>query len=94
MKIDFLIRRNIPLAVLAGFMVLGSGCKNPFLPAEQPAPAAQPAPVAQQATPTPAPPDDQQIGSAIQAKITAESALSGQTIQVNVVNGVATLRCV
>jgi hypothetical protein len=93
MKIDFLIRRNIPLAVLAGFMVLGSGCKNPFLPAEQPAPAAQPAPapVAQQATPTPAPPDDQQIGSAIQAKITAESALSGQNIQVNVANGVATL---
>jgi len=92
MKLDFLIRRNIGLAVLAGVVVLGAGCKNPFLPAEQPTPAA--APVAQQAAPAPvpaAPPDDQQIGSAIQAKITAESALSGQNIQVNVANGVATL---
>jgi hypothetical protein len=98
MKISFPIRRSIPLAVLAGLVVLGTGCKNPFLPAEQPTPAAQPAaPVAQQAVPTPAPPtppappDDTQIGTAIQAKITAESALSGQPIQVNVVNGVATL---
>jgi hypothetical protein len=98
MKIDFLIRRNIPLAVLAGLVILGTGCRNPFLPAEQPTPASQPAaapaPVADQAAPTPpppAPPDDAQMGSAIQAKITAESALSGQNIQVNVVNGVATL---
>ena len=35
--------------------------------------------------------NDQQIGSDIQAKITAESALSGQAIQVAVANGVATL---
>ena len=35
--------------------------------------------------------DDQQIGSDIQAKITAESALTGQNIQVTVANGVATL---
>jgi hypothetical protein len=35
--------------------------------------------------------DDQQIGSDIQAKITGESALTGQNIQVSVANGVATL---
>ena len=69
MKTDFLTRRSIPLAVLTGFLVLGSGCKNPFVLQNSPrrctaaaAPAAQPAP----------PPvrDDQQIGSDIQAKIT------------------------
>jgi hypothetical protein len=90
MKIEFLIRRSLPLAMLTGFVVLGAGCKNPFLPAEQPAPAAQqaapaPAPVA------PAPRDDQQIASDIQAKISAESALNGQNIQVNMAGGVATL---
>ena len=91
MKIDFLIQRGIPLTVLTGLLVLGSGCKNPFVPAEQPAPAAQAAPAP---TPQPtAPPvrNDQQIGSDIQAKIGAESALTGQNIQVNVANGVATL---
>ena len=91
MKIDFLIQRGIPLTVLTGLLVLGSGCKNPFVPAEQPAPAAQAAPAP---TPQPtAPPvrNDQQIGSDIQAKIAAESALTGQNIQVNVANGVATL---
>src|ERR1700734_1585903 len=91
MKIDFLTQRGIPLTVLTGLLVLGSGCKNPFVPAEQPAPAAQaaPAPATQ-----PAPPpvrNDQQIGSDIQAKIAAESALTGRNIQVNVANGVATL---
>src|SRR5271170_4047414 len=94
MKIRFAVRHNMSLAILAGLVVLGTGCKNPFLPAEQPTPAAQPA--AAQAAPAPAPaapapPDDTQIGAAIQAKITAESALSGQSIQVNVANGVATL---
>ena len=93
MKIDFLIQRGIPLTVLTGLLVLGSGCKNPFLPAEQPAPAAQAAP-APAPTPQPTPPpvrNDQQIGSDIQAKIGAESALTGQNIQVSVANGVATL---
>jgi hypothetical protein len=93
MSIDFLRRRSIPLAVLTGLLVLGSGCKNPFVPAEQPAPAAQAAPAPAPA-PQPAPPpvpNDQQIGSDIQAKITAESALTGQSIQVSVANGVATL---
>ena len=91
MKMEFVTRRTVSVAVLTGFLVLGSGCKNPFQPAGQPAPTAQ-----QAATPAaqPAPPpvrDDQQIGSDIQAKITAESALTGQNIQVTVANGVATL---
>ena len=30
MKTDFVTRRSIPLAVLTGFLVLGSGCRNPF----------------------------------------------------------------
>jgi hypothetical protein len=84
MKHEFLTR-SISLMALTGLLILGSGCKKQ--PAEQPA--------AQQATATqPAPPPvrgDQQIGSDIQAKITAESALSGQNIQVAVANGVATL---
>ncbi|HET6215950.1 MAG TPA: BON domain-containing protein [Acidobacteriaceae bacterium] len=87
MRMEFVTRRGVPLAVLTGFLVLGSGCKNPLQHAEQPAPAAQ-----QAATPAPPPArDDQQIGSDIQAKITAESALTGQNIQVTVANGVATL---
>jgi hypothetical protein len=86
MKHEFLTRNSISLMALTGLLVLGSGCNKQ--PAEQPA--------AQQATPAaqPAPPPvrgDQQIGSDIQAKITAESALSGQNIQVAVANGVATL---
>src|SRR5258708_30432604 len=84
---EFVTRRTVPMAVLTGFLVLGSGCKNPSQPAEQPAPAAQ---QAEQPAPPPAR-DDQQIGSDIQAKIAAESALTGQNIQVTVANGVATL---
>jgi BON domain len=82
MKHGFLTRSSISLMALTGLLILGSGCKKQ--PAEQPG--------AQQAT-QPAPPGrgDQQIGSDIQAKITAESALSGQNIQVAVANGVATL---
>ena len=91
MKTTFLIRCSIPLTVLTGFLVVGVGCKNPFVP-EQPAPAAQQAAPAATPQPTPPPPrSDQQIGSDIQAKIGAESALNGQNIQVSVANGVATL---
>jgi hypothetical protein len=91
MKTDFPIRRSIQLAVLTGFLVLGAGCKQlPFSTAEKPAPAQQAAPVPQQPAPAPVR-DDQQIASDIQAKITAESALNGQNIQVSMVNGVATL---
>src|ERR1700727_2582511 len=85
MKHEFLTRSSISLMALTGLLILGSGCKKQ--PAEQPvaqqAPAAQPAPLPVR--------NDQQIGSDIQAKITAESALSGQNIQVAVANGVATL---
>jgi hypothetical protein len=85
MKHEFLTRSSISLMALAGLLVLGSGCNKK--PAEQPTQQATPA--AQRA---PAPMrDDQQIGGDIQAKITAESALSGQNIQVAVANGVATL---
>src|SRR6266851_459403 len=88
MRTDFVTRRSIPLAVLTGFLVLGSGCKSkPSPSAEQAAPAAT-----QAAQPAPAPVrDDQRIGSDIQGKITGESALTGQNIQVTVANGVATL---
>jgi hypothetical protein len=88
MRTDFVTRRSIPLAVLTGFLMLGAGCKsNPSPSAEQAAPAPT-----QAAQPAPAPVrDDQQVGTDIQAKITAESALSGQNIQVTVANGVATL---
>src|ERR1700760_2733634 len=89
MRIGLVTRRSIPLVVLTGFLVVGSGCKsNPPQNAEQ-----TPAPGATKAA-QPAPPparDDQQIGSDIQAKISAESALTGQAIQVTVANGVATL---
>jgi hypothetical protein len=91
MKTDFPIRRSIQLAVLTGSLVLGAGCNGkPFLHQDQPTPAAQqPAPAA---VPAPVPlRSDQQIGSDIQAKISAESALNGQNIQVSTVNGVATL---
>jgi hypothetical protein len=88
MWIEFVTRRSIPLVVFTGLLVAGSGCKStPPQSAEQSSPAATPA-----AQPAPPPVrDDQQIGSDIQAKITAESALSGQSIQVAVANGVATL---
>ena len=84
MKTALASRTSIPFAVLAGFLALGTGCKN-----QAPAPEAQQAQPA--AAPAPAPRDDQQIGSDIQAKINAESALNGQNIQVAVANGVVTL---
>lgn len=45
----------------------------------------------QQTATQPAPRTDQQIASDIQSKITAESALNGQNIQVSVASGIATL---
>src|ERR1700744_1385821 len=88
MKHGFVTRSSRSLMALTGllvFLILGSGCNKQ--PAEQPTQQATPA-----AQPAPAPVrNDQQIGSDIQAKITAESALSGQNIQVAVANGVATL---
>jgi hypothetical protein len=83
MEHGILTRSSILLMALTGLLSLGLGCNKQ--PAQQPA-ASQATPAAQ-----PAVRDDQQIGSDIQSKITAESALSGQTIQVAVANGVATL---
>jgi BON domain-containing protein len=88
MKHGFVTRSSRSLVAWTGllsFLILGSGCnKQPAdQSAQQATPAVQPAPAAVR--------NDQQIGSDIQAKITAESALSGQNIQVAVANGVATL---
>ncbi len=93
MKTEFLRHRSVSLAVLTGVLVLGTGCRNPFVPKDEPAPAAQAAqPQAPAPAPAaPAPRDDQQINSDIQAKIAAESALNGQSISVATVGGVATL---
>jgi hypothetical protein len=88
MKTALVNRRNLPLALMAGFLILGAGCKNPFAPST-PATPAQPAAAATPAAP--AQRDDQQISSDIQSKINAESALNGQNIQVAVANGVVTL---
>jgi hypothetical protein len=84
MKSVFLTRRGVSLVVLTGLLVMGSGCKKQ--PAEQAAAPQQPAPA-----PVAPPRDDQQIGSDVQSKITGESALTGQNIQVGVANGVVTL---
>jgi hypothetical protein len=95
MKTEFLMRRSVPLAVLTGVLVLGTGCRNPFLPKEDPAATTQAAqPQAPAPTPMPmpaAPRDDQQINSDVQAKIAAESALNGQSISVATLGGVTTL---
>lgn len=87
MKTDFLMQRSVPLAVLTGILILGTGCRNS--PKEEPTQAAQPQ--TSVAAPAPAPRDDQQINSDIQAKIAAESALNGQSISVATAGGVATL---
>lgn len=92
MKTYFSMQRSVPLAVLTGLMVLGTGCRNPFLPKEEPAPTTQAAqPQVPAPAPAPAPRDDQQINSDIQAKIAGESALTGQGISVATIGGIATL---
>ena len=91
MKTDSLIRRSIPLAVMTGFLVLGAGCKNPFVHAGTTRTcrtAGRRAGRAAGASSRARRPAD---ASDIQAKIAAESALNGQNIQVNMANGVATL---
>src|SRR6201996_9359132 len=78
---------SISLAVLSA-VLMGAGCKSTPAPEQPPAAAQTPA------TPAATPPlvrDDQQIGTDIEAKIASEAALNGQSIQVIVANGVATL---
>ena len=79
-------RRVLQVGLLAGSLLVATGCKQ-FMPGAknetpQPAPAAAPAP---------APRSDQDIANDIQNRINGESALSGQNIQVSVNGGTATL---
>ena len=78
----------VTVGALSVLLVLGVGCKQTKKGGQEPAvvqpaqsPAAAAAPV----------PDDQQLLSAVQAKIGSEPALHGQDIQVSVANGVVTL---
>jgi BON domain len=83
-----LTRRVLPAGLLAGSLLIATGCKQ-FLPSakdEAPKPAAAPA-----AAPAPAPRSDQDIANDVQNRINAESALSGQNIQVGVNGGTVTL---
>jgi hypothetical protein len=86
MTTQVLKRPTSSVAALACLLILASGCKS-TPPAEQPAAGPQ---AAAPATPPPAR-DDQQIGTDIETKIAGESALNGQSIQVAVANGIATL---
>jgi hypothetical protein len=80
-------RRGLQAALLAGSLLVASGCKHSSPNAnETPQAAAPPA-----AAPAPAPRSDQEIASDIQNRINAESALSGQNIQVSVNAATATL---
>ncbi len=82
-------RRVLQAGLLSGSLLIASGCKQ-FLPgakeSPKPAPAAAPA-----AAPAPAQRSDQDIANDIQNRISGESALSGQNIQVSVNGGTATL---
>ncbi len=72
--------RSLQAGLLAGSLLLASGCKPASQSATQTAPAAPPAA-----------PSDQDLQQGIQSRIQAESALAGQNIQVSVVGGTATL---
>lgn len=74
--------RSLQAGVLAGSLLLACGCK-PTPPAATES-AASPAAA-------PAPRGDQDIANDIQNRISAESALAGQNIQVTVNGGMATL---
>jgi BON domain len=79
--------RGLQAALLAGSLLVASGCKQSSPKAnETPQPAPTPA-----AAPAPAPRSDQEIANDIQNRINAESALSGQNIQVSVNAATATL---
>lgn len=70
--------RALPATLLVTLLLLGAGCKKTQ--------------TAEQSTnPQTAAPTDQQIANDIQTKLNGEGALTGQNIQVAVVNGVATL---
>jgi hypothetical protein len=78
-------RSRFQAAILASSLLAVGGCKQfPSLTKETP-------PATPAAAPAPAPRSDQDIASDIQSRITNESALNGQNIQVNVNGGTATL---
>ena len=91
MKNDSVIRRSIPLAVMTGLLVLGTGCKNPFCPRRTTGtgPTAGRAPRRSQPAPPPArqDADSQRHPSQDRGGVRVER----QNIQVNMANGVATL---
>jgi hypothetical protein len=76
-------RRVLQTGLLTGSLLVFGGCKQ-FLPGTSQAP--KPAPAA-----APAPRSDQDIANDVQSRINAESALTGQNIQVSVNGGTVTL---
>jgi hypothetical protein len=80
-------QRGLQAALLAGSLLVASGCKQSSPNANE-TPQAAPTPTA---APAPAPRSDQEIANDIQGRINAESALNGQNIQVNVNAATATL---
>jgi hypothetical protein len=80
-------RRGLQAGLLAGSLLIASGCKQtPPNANETPQAASTPA-----AAPAPAPRSDQEIANDIQSRIDGESALKGQNIQLSVNGGTATL---
>jgi hypothetical protein len=78
-------RYRLQAGILAGALLLASGCKQfPSLTKETP-------PAAPAAAPTPAPRSDQDIATDVQSRIGGQSALNGQSIQVGVNGGTVTL---
>jgi hypothetical protein len=84
----WLTRRGLQAGLLAGSLLVASGCKRLSPSANE---TSQPVPQPAAAAPAPAPRSDQEIANDIQSRIDGESALNGQNIKVNVNGGTATL---
>jgi BON domain-containing protein len=84
----WLTRRGLQAGLLAGSLLVASGCKRLSPSANE---TSQPVPQPAAAAPAPAPRSDQEIANDIQSRIDGESALNGQNIKVNVNAGTATL---
>jgi len=82
-------RRGLQAGLLAGSLLVASGCKQSSPNANE-TPQAAPTPAAAPA-PAPAPRSDQEIANDIQSRIDGESALNGQNIRVSVNAATATL---
>ncbi len=79
--------RALQAGLLAGSLLVASGCKQSSPPSNNETPATSPSSMAT----APAQRTDQDLANDIQSRINAESALNGQNIQVSVNNGMATL---